>query len=76
MPLGIRGIFIQLLFETGNGSAQFFQGFFKFFELRFQLLKRLVRELFGGLRGQLRLPAFLFGFELRSRVIEPLGPGG
>ena len=55
-------IFTQLVFETGNVIAQFFQGFLKFFELRFQFLKRFIRELFGGLRGQPRLPVFLFGF--------------
>jgi len=68
-------IFTQLVLETGNGIARFFQGFFEFFELRFQFFKRLIREFFGNLCGQTRLPVFLFSFELRSRVIELLGPG-
>lgn len=68
-------IFSQLVFETGNGITKFFEGFFIVFELRLQLLKRFIGELFGDLRGQTRLPVFLFGFELSPRIIEFLGPG-
>lgn len=46
--------------------------YLRFFELRFKFLKGLVRKLFSNLRGQMRLPIFLFSFELSSRVIELL----
>jgi hypothetical protein len=65
-------IFTQPVFESGNGISQLFQGLFTFFELRFKFLKGLVRKLFSNLRGQMRLPVFLFSFELSSRVIELL----